>query len=117
MRALLFTIWVSADKSVTSTTALLDVLIKKQYETVEMGGSKMINASLSGKSFSYEIPPNLGMLQFEEMLRLAYKRVLLGGASGGQMTDAELQTYVLDANNEVTDTMTVRLSNNYYYRR
>ena len=112
MRALLFTIWVCADKSVTSVIALLDVLIKRQYESVEMGGSKMINASLSGKSFSYELPPNLGILQFEEMLRVAYKTVLLGGATGGQMTDAELQTYVLDANDEVTDTIIARVSYN-----
>lgn len=115
MRALLFNIWIVSDKSVTATINLLEQLIRKQYETVEMGGSRMINASLSGKSFSYEIPPNLGMLQFEEMLRVAYKRVLLGGASGGQMTDAELQTYVLDANDEVTDTLTARIA--YYNNR
>ena len=46
------------------------------------------------------------------MIRLAYKRIALGGASGGQMTDAELQTYVLDGNNEVVDTMTARISYN-----
>ena len=114
MRALLFTIWICADKSVTATLDLLHVLIKKQYESVEMGGSKMINASLSGKSFSYELPPNLAMFQFEDMLQKAYSRVLLGGATGGQMTDAELQTYVLDANNEVTDTMTARVSSTNY---
>jgi len=44
------------------------------------------------------------------MIRLAYKRISLGGATGGQMTDAELQTYVLDANDEVTDTMTARIA-------
>ena len=72
----------------------------------------MINASLSGKSFSYELPPNWGAFDFSEMIRLAYKCISLGGASGGQMTDAELQTYVLDANDEVTDTITARISYN-----
>jgi len=114
MRALLFTIWIQSDKSVTATLALLEQLTVAQLETVQQGGARMINASLSGKSFSYELPPNWGAFDFSEMIRLAYKRVSLGGASGGQMTDAELQTYVLDANNEVTDTMTARVSSTNY---
>ena len=114
MRALLFTIWIQSDKSVTATLALLEQLTVAQIETVQQGGARMINASLSGKSFSYELPPNWGAFDFSEMIRLAYKRVSLGGASGGQMTDAELQTYVLDANNEVTDTMTARVSSTNY---
>jgi len=114
MRALLFTLWIQSDKSVTATLALLEQLTVAQLETVQQGGARMINASLSGKSFSYELPPNWGAFDFSEMIRLAYKRVSLGGASGGQMTDAELQTYVLDANNEVTDTMTARVSSTNY---
>jgi len=114
MRALLFTIWIQSDKSVTATLALLEQLTVAQLETVQQGGARMINASLSGKSFSYELPPNWGAFDFSEMIRLAYKRVSLGGASSGQMTDAELQTYVLDANDEVTDTMTARVSSTNY---
>jgi hypothetical protein len=112
MRALLFTIWVQSDKSVTATLALLEQLTVAQLETVQQGGARMINASLSGKSFSYELPPNWGAFDFTEMIRQAYKCVALGGVSGGQMTDAELQTYVLDGNNEVVDTMTARISYN-----
>ena len=114
MRALLFTIWIQSDKSVMATLALLEQLTVAQLETVQQGGARMINASLSGKSFSYELPPNWGAFDFSEMIRLAYKRVSLGGASSGQMTDAELQTYVLDANDEVTDTMTARVSSTNY---
>ena len=112
MRALLFTIWIQSDKSVTATLALLEQLTKAQLETVQQGGARMINASLSGKSFSYELPPNWGAFDFSEMIRLAYKTIKIGGASGGQMTDAELQTYVLDANDEVTDTLTARIAYN-----
>jgi hypothetical protein len=112
MRSLLFTIWLQADKSVTTTLSLLEQLTLAQLETINQGGSRLINASLSGKSFSYQLPDNFGMFQFEEMIRLAYKRISLGGASGGQMTDAELQTYVLDANDEVTDTIIARVSYN-----
>ena len=50
MRALLFTIWVQSDKSVTATLALLEQLTVAQLETVQQGGARMINASLSGKS-------------------------------------------------------------------
>ena len=72
----------------------------------------MINASLSGKQFSYELPPNWGAFDFTEMIRLAYKTIKVGGASNGEMTDAELEAYVIDSSNEVTDTMTVRVSTN-----
>ena len=112
MRALLFNIWIVSDKSVTATLSMLEQLTVAQLETVQQGGARMINASLSGKSFSYELPPNWGAFDFSEMIRLAYKRISLGGASGGQMTDAELQTYVLDANDEVTDTIIARVSYN-----
>lgn len=72
----------------------------------------MINASLAGKSFSYELPPNWGAFDFSEMIRLAYKTIKIGGADGGEMTEAELETYVLDGNDEVTDTFIARVSYN-----
>jgi len=51
MRALLFTIWIQSDKSVSATLAMLEQLTLAQFETVQQGGARMINASLSGKSF------------------------------------------------------------------
>jgi hypothetical protein len=112
MRSLLFTLWIQSDKSVSATLALLEQLTIAQLETVQQGGARMINASLAGKSFSYELPPNWGAFDFSEMIRLAYKTIKIGGASGGEMTEAELETYVLDGNNEVTDTMTARINYN-----
>ncbi len=110
MRALLFTLWIQSGKSVTATLALLEQLTMAQVETVQQGGARMINASLAGKSFSYELPPNWGAFDFSEMIRLAYKRIKTGGASSGEMTDAELESHVLDSSDEVTDTMTVRVN-------
>tara|TARA_R110000764_G_scaffold229993_1_gene321065 strand:- start:12033 stop:12383 length:351 start_codon:yes stop_codon:yes gene_type:complete len=110
MRALLFTLWIQSDKSVTATLALLEQLTLAQIETVQQGGARMINASLSGKQFSYELPPNWGAFDFSEMIRLAYKRIKIGGAGSGEMTDTELEAYVLDSSDEVTDTMTVRVN-------
>jgi hypothetical protein len=112
MRSLLFTIWIQSDKSVSATLALLEQLTIAQLETVQQGGARMINASLAGKSFSYELPPNWGAFDFSEMIRLAYKTIKIGGASGGEMTEAELETYVLDGNDEVTDTFIARVSYN-----
>lgn len=115
MRALLFTVWVYAGKSATGTISTLEALAIAQYETVTHGGARMVRASLSGKSFDYEMPANWGPTDFIESVRLAYKQVLTGGAAG-QMTEAELMAYVLDSDNEQTDTMTVRVNNLRYGR-
>lgn len=112
MRSLLFTLWIQADKSVSATLALLEQLTLAQRETVQQGGARMINASLSGKSFSYELPPNWSWDEFLNYLRLAYKTIKTGGASDGQMTDAELEDYVLDVNDEQTDTILARINYN-----
>jgi|TARA_B100001094_G_C17940669_1_gene675417 hypothetical protein len=112
MRSLLFTLWIQADKSVSTIVTLLEQLTVAQVETVQQGGARMVNASLSGKSFSYELPANWGAFDFCEHIRMAYKTIETGGATGGQMTEAELKTYVLDTNDEVTDTMTARINYN-----
>lgn len=112
MRALLFTLWIQSDKSVTATLALLEQLTVAQLETVQQGGARMINASLSGKSFSYEMPPNWGAFDFTEMIRLAYKMIKTGGVNGNEMTEKHLEAYVLDSTNEVVDTMVARIAYN-----
>ena len=114
MRALLFTIWLNADKSVSATLTLLEQLAVAQFETVQQGGARMIRASLSGKSFDYELPANWGAFEFQELIRFAYKTVGTGGTSGAQMTDAQLQAYVLDTSDEVTDTLIARVNYNQY---
>jgi hypothetical protein len=112
MRALLFTIWIQSDKSVSATLAMLEQLTLAQFETVQQGGARMINASLSGKSFSYELPPNWGAFDFTEMIRMAYKMVKTGGVGGSVMTEELLEAYVLDAGNEISDTMLARINYN-----
>jgi len=112
MRALLFTIWIQADKSVSATLTLLEQLAVAQFETVQQGGARMIRASLSGKSFDYELPANWGAFDFTEQIRLAYKCIKTGGTSGAEMTDAQLEAYVIDSNDEVTDTIIARVNYN-----
>jgi len=116
MRGLLFTIWIHAGKTASSTIDALETLTLGQFESVQHGGARMVRASLSGKSFDYEMPANWGQHDFIESLRECYKQVLTQGADG-QMTDKELQDYLLDANNQVTDTMFVRVNNHSSYGR
>lgn len=111
MRALLFTIWITADKSVSATLLMLEKLTMAQESVMEQGGARMINASLAGKSFSYELPPNWSAFEFINVIKDAYAKVLTGGANG-LMTDDELQSFVLDTKKEVTDTMTARINYN-----
>ncbi|MGB2010560.1 MAG: hypothetical protein ACPIG6_06315 [Akkermansiaceae bacterium] len=116
MRSLLFTLWIQSDKSLSATLALLEKLTAAQFETVQQGGARMINASIAGKSFTYDLPPNWGAFEFEKMLYQAWKKIETGGATGGRMSDAELRTYILDTSNEETDTMLARINYNNHRR-
>ena len=112
MRALIFIIWLQSSKSVSATLTALESLAVAQLETVQRGGARMIRASLSGKSFDYQLPDHWGAFEFQEQIRLAYKTIKLGGASGGEMTDAELEAYVIDTDGEVSDTFIARVGYN-----
>lgn len=116
MRSLLFTLWLKSNKSVAATLELIKDLTLAQMDSIEQGGAKMINASVGGKSFSYQLPKNWGEADFRDQLMLAYKTIETGGATGARMTEAELQAFVLDINNEVTDTIVARINYNNYRR-
>ncbi len=64
----------------------------------------MISASVQGKSFTYEVPEGQTSMDFLAQCRESWRIILIGGASGAQMTDAELLTFLLDADGEVTNT-------------
>lgn len=116
MRGLLFTVWIYAGKTASSTIDTLESLASGQYETVTHGGARMVRASLSGKSFDYEMPANWGPHDFIETIRECYKIVRKQGASG-QMTDQELEDYVLDTANQVSDTQFARVNQHSRYGR
>jgi len=46
------------------------------------------------------------------MIRMAYKMVKTGGVGGSVMTEELLEAYVLDAGNEISDTMLARINYN-----
>jgi len=108
MRDLLFTIWLKADKDVSNTIKLVESLVVAQFDTVSKGGARIVQASVAGKNFQYELPQGWSASDFISSLRLVYKQLKTGGASGGAMTETELNAFVLDTSNEVTNVARVR---------
>jgi peroxiredoxin len=119
MRAFLFIIWVHSHKQVSHMITNLENLGKANYEIVSQNGRQVVSASVQGKQFTYNIPDGYSVADFQEQLREAYSLILTGGASGGQMTDAEISNYVIDKDKEITNVARARFSNNknsnYYY--
>lgn len=105
MRSLLFTLWLKANKEVEATKQLIEELAVAQFDVIESGGGRIVRSSVAGKSFDFELPANWSMTDLSESLREAYKKICTGGASGGEMTEDELQDWVLDSADEVTDTL------------
>ena len=114
MRSFIFAVWVHVGKTAQATIAGLEELAGKQFATAEQGGRYVVSASVQGKSFTYELPAGTSSAEFAESCREAWRMINIGGTSGGEMTDAELRTYLLDPNGEVTNT-TVASSNNGNY--
>ena len=102
MRDFLFSIWAKVGETAAATSAALKTLAAKQYTTAEQGGRMVVSASVQGKSFSYELPPGQSGVEFLSTVRESWRMVEIGGASGTQMTDAELRAYLLDADGQIT---------------
>jgi len=103
MRAFIFSVWVHVKKTSDATLEALESLAAKQYTTAEAGGKVVVSATVQGKSFTYEIPPGQSASDFLQLAYNSWRMVKIGGASGGQMTDAELEAYLIDVSGEVTD--------------
>ena len=114
MRSFIFTVWVHVSKTAQATIAGLEELAGNQYETAKQGGRYVVSASVQGKSFTYELPAGTSSAEFAESCREAWRMIKIGGASNGQMTDAELETYLLDAGGEVTNTTVASFNNGNY---
>ena len=110
MRSLLFVIWIKAAKDAVAALAIIETLALGEFETQSRGGARIVSANVAGKQFQYELPPEWSATDFIEQLRMLYKVVTTGGASGGQMTDAEMASYVIDADNEVTNVTKARFA-------
>ena len=96
MRAFLFTIWIKAGKSAKGTIELLELLAAKQYSVAEQGGRFVVSASVHGKSFTYELPQGQTAYDFAQLCYDAWRCVK-------DMTDQELEDFIVDADDEVTN--------------
>jgi hypothetical protein len=81
MRDLLFVIWLKAGKDISKTIELVESLVVAQFETVSEGGARMVQATVAGKTFQYELPDNWSVTDFMSTLRLCYKQLMTGGAT------------------------------------
>ena len=72
--------------------------------------ASLILSRAAGRGLSQLLPPGWSASDFIEQLRLLYKVVTTGGASGGQMTDSEMNEYVVDAANQVTNVSKARFA-------
>lgn len=110
MRSLLFVIWIKSSKDAATALSIIETLALGEFDTQSRGGARIVSANVAGKQFQYELPADWSAQDFIEQLRLLYKVVTTGGASGGQMTDSEIGTYVIDADNQVTNVTKARFA-------
>jgi hypothetical protein len=111
MRAFIFTVWIKAGKTAAETIALLESLAAKQYTVAEQGGRYVVSASVQGKSFTYELPDGQTGTEFTQLCYDSWKAIK-------DMTDAELETFICDADNEqtnVTQATFARSAQQYYH--
>ena len=103
MRAFIFSVWAYVGETSDKTLEALKTLAAKQYTTAERGGRYVVSATVQGKSFTYELPDGQSGTDFAQMAYDSWRMVKIGGADGGQMTDAELEAYLCDVSGENTD--------------
>jgi hypothetical protein len=78
-------------------------LSSNQYSVAEQGGRQVIAASVQGKSFSYQLPEGQTGSEFLQLAHESWRMLKIGGSSGGQMTDGELESFLCDPNSENTN--------------
>lgn len=103
MRAFIFSVYVYVGKTAAATVSALEALAAKQYTVAEQGGRYVVSATVQGKSFTYELPDGQGAGDFAQLAYESWRMLSIGGASGDEMTDAELKSYLLDAGGQATD--------------
>tara|TARA_R110000744_G_scaffold349539_1_gene455198 strand:- start:1179 stop:1523 length:345 start_codon:yes stop_codon:yes gene_type:complete len=103
MRSFIFSIWVHSGKVASATLLALETLSSKQYSVAEQGGRQVIAASVQGKSFSYQLPVGQSGSDFLILVHQSWRMLKIGGATNGEMTDAELLAFVSDVGGEDTD--------------
>ncbi len=103
MRAFIFSVWAHVGSTSADTLAALKDLAARQYTVAEQGGRHVVSASLQGKSFTYEMPAGQTGMDFTQMCYDAWRQLTIGGASGGWMTDDELDLFLSDKDGENTN--------------
>jgi len=112
MRNLMFLIWIKSAKDAAAALALIESLAAGEYEVASKGGARIVSANVAGKQFQYELPSGWGSEELTEALRQLYAMLQTGGSDGGAMTDAEIEAYVQDTDQQVTSVARARFAIN-----
>ena len=115
MRAFIFSVWAHVGETSDLTLEALKKLAAKQYSVADQGGRYVVSASVQGKAFTYELPQGQTPAVFTQLAYDAWRQIRIGGASGEQMTDAELEAYLTDENGECSDTVVAAFTQDARY--
>lgn len=74
-RSFVFSVWVANAKDVTKTVSALEQIAANNFTVVKEGGRVLVSASMSGKSYSYQIPPDQTASTVAEMAFYAWKQI------------------------------------------
>jgi hypothetical protein len=90
-RAFIFSAWLASGKNAGKTKAALELIGANQYTVQKEGGRLLVSASMSGKSYSYSLPPDMTASTVSELALTCWALVK-------DMTDAELEAYLTRKN-------------------
>lgn len=103
MRAFIFSVWVHSGKTSNATLAAMETLAAKQFTVAEQGGRYVVSAAVQGKAFSYAMPEGQTGADFLQMAHESWRIIKIGGATGAQMSDGELESYLQDVDGQSTN--------------
>ena len=95
-RALLFSLWIQSSKNATALLLALESIAAGQATVFQNGGRTMINASVAGKSFSYQVTAGITPVEVAKAALDGWR--LIQGKNDAEVTaiftgDQSLVTY------------------------
>jgi hypothetical protein len=86
-RSFIFSVWCANSKSAARTVAALETIATNQAAVSNEGGRVLVSASMGGKSYSYQVPPDMTAGTVADLALRCWQIVK-------DMTDAQLEAYL-----------------------
>lgn len=87
-RAFVFALWCANSKSAARTVDALEAIATNQASVSNEGGRVLVSASMGGKSYSYQLPPDMTAGTVADMALRCWQQVR-------SYTDAQLETWLM----------------------